>query len=879
MYTIESTRASQPSHRHAPRCSNLARLPLGFLQRLHRDDAGNLGILLLLTVWALVLLIALVWNTGEISSRRSHIQNASDTSAHSLATWMARATNQESATNMAIGENASANILLISVQPAIDQIAARLTAEEKNLKHRLYGDIPQKAEPIPDFEYYEHLLNVQSWTDVSTGAELGGKLATITQLANQIDAALGNKISPAQHAAIDNNTIKNAQNDALAIGYMDINWLKGDHVHLPLGFDPPPMFGDQWGVDVALADWVADGHRRFDAILNALPNEWAVWQTFIDHTSPAMATDPPSLAVKRNDIFQFQIKFTDDLPAAAEQQRRKMAELYKTNVTIADPVLGSSGGTGTQPAPNSNVAPEYLGATIHAPVMEANMVPPAEHLDSIRMKYPDEALIEFGTLDPNVLIDPINVNMDDARLWHPGASVQWTVSPQGSPHTYRVVSAQYGAIQCAPLARFVNDRVSRDEAGLANLLQNLDTIRAAVRGQVHPAPWVPNPIPQINMTQRRNTNQPFSLNYRPIQQLPKPAGITPDLAQAIADVNTLIQQVNKDGPQFVAAVSRLYTNQPKLGISPIENFSIAIANEIDGTTQNFAVQVWLNNVESSRYNVLKEMGYTKGFMVLKPYALRPIPEWARASQQQSAYQTVYNDVYNRSLGGTQAGWNYYQWNTYTHWTGLYNTVYNDIVQDMLAQGASGTVAAQTANANAPLLARQICAAAAAIVAQDVANEWVSRPWPYEITPPANPSDENCAGWLNVDRPQFFTLMVGATNTAENRPVFALPKFMGQGPATLATFAQAEAFNWMEYHPAYGAGDRYDLVSNYGHNVLSGSPAPWRLSTPGGWSWQPRLALSDQLPPSVNLNPDLHTQFEAGGVPGMDEAALKALILH
>ena len=64
-----------------------------------------------------------------------------------------------------------------------------------------------------------------------------------------------------------------------------------------------------------------------------------------------------------------------------------------------------------------------------------------------------------------------------------------------------------------------------------------------------------------------------------------------------------------------------------------------------------------------------------------------------------------------------------------------------------------------------------------------------------------------------------------------------------------------------------------------HNVVSGSPAPWRLSTIGGWSWQPRLAVSDQLPPALDLNPEFQLQFEAGGVPGIDPDALKSLIMH
>jgi len=126
------------------RWSSLLAPPVRGLLHVHRDEGGNFGIFLLLIIWALLLLIAMVWNTAEASTRRAHIQNASDTSAHAFATWMIRVTNQEAATNMAMSENASAENLLRSVQPTTDQIAARSPPRKKTSST---GPLRQHAGP------------------------------------------------------------------------------------------------------------------------------------------------------------------------------------------------------------------------------------------------------------------------------------------------------------------------------------------------------------------------------------------------------------------------------------------------------------------------------------------------------------------------------------------------------------------------------------------------------------------------------------------------------------------------------------------------------------------------------------------------------------
>src|SRR5438552_813501 len=105
------------AHRHEGNCE--VRIPglslhsfvpsclRAFLLTLHRDDRGNIGILLLLTIWALVAILAFVWNTGEVAARKQNLQTAADTSAHSTATWISRSINLVTAQNMIISEDAS----------------------------------------------------------------------------------------------------------------------------------------------------------------------------------------------------------------------------------------------------------------------------------------------------------------------------------------------------------------------------------------------------------------------------------------------------------------------------------------------------------------------------------------------------------------------------------------------------------------------------------------------------------------------------------------------------------------------------------------------------------------------------------------------------
>src|SRR6202042_1293117 len=75
------------------------------------------------------------------------------------------------------------------------------------------------------------------------------------------------------------------------------------------------------------------------------------------------------------------------------------------------------------------------------------------------------------------------------------------------------------------------------------------------------------------------------------------------------------------------------------------------------------------------------------------------------------------------------------------------------------------------------IANQILTTTAAQVAPIIAAEWISRPWPYEITPPSTPVPP-LQGMTTPDRQTYFTLLTAATPTPDNSPKFFMSKLMG-----------------------------------------------------------------------------------------------------
>ncbi|MGA2499355.1 MAG: pilus assembly protein TadG-related protein [Tepidisphaeraceae bacterium] len=92
---------------------------------------------MLLTLFALVAFIGLVWNTGEYATRKHNIQAAADAAAHSAQTWNSRTSNIVSATNQLIAENGSAEVILRATGATVEAIRLRLEGETARIQQQL----------------------------------------------------------------------------------------------------------------------------------------------------------------------------------------------------------------------------------------------------------------------------------------------------------------------------------------------------------------------------------------------------------------------------------------------------------------------------------------------------------------------------------------------------------------------------------------------------------------------------------------------------------------------------------------------------------------------------------------------------------------------
>ena len=257
---------------------------------------------------------------------------------------------------------------------------------------------------------------------------------------------------------------------------------------------------------------------------------------------------------------------------------------------------------------------------------------------------------------------------------------------------------------------------------------------------------------------------------------------------------------------------------------------------------SFAVSTFLRAVHLYREMVLHGMGEGTVYS-LSTYDLRPIPSWASASVYQDAYNHIYREVYQR---------NYER---------LWRMKYRELRQ--------GGATDADARSQATAWAADIAAQGATQIAQIASAEWVDREWPYEITPPENPVPP-AAGLRIEDRHRYFTLAAAAKSNDQSAPKPVLTKMFDALRQPMVAGAQAETFNWMEYQGHYGAGDRYDQWM---------PPRPWRLSTAGGWNWQPKLAFMDALSATLENNEEFRGYFNEGGVRNNDPDAINYIIMH
>ncbi|HEV3037080.1 MAG TPA: pilus assembly protein TadG-related protein [Candidatus Angelobacter sp.] len=100
------------------------------LQRLHSDESGQVLWIFVVSGLALVVLAALVFNTGKQATRRMEMQNAVDASAVSGAMWFARGMNVISMDNVAMTETLGLIANLRAIQQSIPINRVILEAED-----------------------------------------------------------------------------------------------------------------------------------------------------------------------------------------------------------------------------------------------------------------------------------------------------------------------------------------------------------------------------------------------------------------------------------------------------------------------------------------------------------------------------------------------------------------------------------------------------------------------------------------------------------------------------------------------------------------------------------------------------------------------------
>jgi hypothetical protein len=225
----------------------------------------------------------------------------------------------------------------------------------------------------------------------------------------------------------------------------------------------------------------------------------------------------------------------------------------------------------------------------------------------------------------------------------------------------------------------------------------------------------------------------------------------------------------------------------------------------------------------------------RGFMVLSCYQLAPIPDWARPGMQASLTEAVFWQIYKQN----PVLWRLGPWGAYAL-----------LVKYDLPDGPQG----------------------------EIANEMMSRPWPYEKTPPDLPVPPT-RGMNTQDRLRYFTHVQFSLNHETKGLSLLLPSIFG-GNVPIFTYAQGEAFNWMEYHDSYGSyfTEKFDEISLNTFNSLLACPRAWRLSTPGGMNWRARLSIADGAPTSAGDDDDAQEALQVGSFT-MDETTFPTINMH
>jgi len=834
------------------------------IQRLHRDERGAISVLALLTIWCLVAIVGLLWNTMEESYRRERIQTAADAAAHAAATWMSRTLNAVDAQNMVISQDASTEVIWRAV-PAADLVLTAQMKRELNLA--------QQMKATSTLQALVQRLQFQV-------AGVASEYQLTTDALNNLKAGTGANYLDANEVATYNNLYRQAESVN--------NWVYNTYV---MGARPPrgavgapprpgPPGPNGEGLAQIVQTWVPARNESeiLDYIIDYInTTEIPIIRAFEKRTAPATAQAIDTMmAAHEAEAYQNELAMADTLAATIETQRQEMADFYKTDITLAT---------------LQNLAGNPGPATVHAPLMPAEQAPAMTgYTDTIRTAFPHETML--GGLSPVFDIDAINVHVRGAIIWHPDM-------PVSVPNELR---AQYPSLRTAyqihvnlrdlnnrpigwgecwamPLEHYVRQRVNADAATLnGDYMAPLDQarmgpLRQAVRimlglpnnGNIHitnlpgrlpddqaepniPPIAPPNPIPPPRFDQ---------INVMPAITAP---------ANATAGFRAQVALYNQHAGAYTGAVRALR--------GTINSYTAFF----DDFTQGFAQNIWRITGNNMCLRVLETLGQNKQFMVLSTYGLRPIPDWAKPGMFDSAQAAIENQIMVASI--QPAAQDIVQ--------DLKNADPNRLGAGILDQTFRDSVLYNGYIGLATAIADSIIRPEAHAAALRLAAEWVNRPWPYEITPPAVPVPP-FRGIGPDERKSDYSLLAAARQTDASAPRLLLPAIFGADRGKLAAYGQGEAFNWMEFNAAYGGGERFDevvpipetayYIANQVYHPFVGAPRGWRVGSLGGWNWRSRLSLSDTLYDALGRNDELREYLHDAGINNPGSGALDEINLH
>jgi hypothetical protein len=404
----------------------------------------------------------------------------------------------------------------------------------------------------------------------------------------------------------------------------------------------------------------------------------------------------------------------------------------------------------------------------------------------------------------------------------------------GKDRSIRVIGGTYGAIVCPPLRRNYYYRAALDKAAADAIVM----------------PY----LNQIDASRARF--QLFYYNYLDYRlRTAEPQYL--DTMTQIAD-----RLIRRNEPRTVTTTIKPYT---QLNYKDYTQFFLP-SSEGAAYTDAFltAPERWNRTYNPIRETILSRLGdgdpvpstgQRRAMYVLATYNMYPIPEWAKPAVWPLARDYMRTSVYDRNY---QRLWNFrYNEVLKETYESEYARLINAGVSDGEAKRQARDTAETSARSEADIFAKQIGDYGARMVAEQGADMWIGITWPYEINPPQIQVPPTL-GLQDSDRHQYMTVLSAAVSRDTTNPKLTMTNLLNEYTVSpVAGYAQAEAFNWMEFNGSYGGGDRFDQLW---------PPRPWRVSTFGGWSWQPKITYADRVGYYAEKDGRIRGILQRGGVP-------------